>query len=129
MDCSLPGSSVGGIFQARVLEWGAIDFSKMSTSLTQIDTVRSTYIIHMVITNQICTTDTQKLKKKGKQAYSKENHQTTMEQKREARKNNYNFHPLNLGNNKMEISTYLSTNFFECQWTKCSNQNIAWLIG
>ena len=25
MDCSLPGSSVPGIFQARVLEWGAID--------------------------------------------------------------------------------------------------------
>ena len=24
MDCSLPGSSVHGIFQARVLEWGAI---------------------------------------------------------------------------------------------------------
>src|SRR5574340_190164 len=28
MDCSLPGSSVHGIFQARVLEWGAITFSK-----------------------------------------------------------------------------------------------------
>ena len=27
-DCSLPGSSVHGIFQARVLEWGAIAFSK-----------------------------------------------------------------------------------------------------
>ena len=27
MDCSLPGSSVPGIFQARVLEWGAIAFS------------------------------------------------------------------------------------------------------
>jgi len=26
MDCSLPGSSVHGIFQARVLEWGAITF-------------------------------------------------------------------------------------------------------
>ena len=26
-DCSLPGSSVHGIFQARVLEWGAIAFS------------------------------------------------------------------------------------------------------
>ena len=26
MDCSLPGSSVRGIFQARVLEWGAIAF-------------------------------------------------------------------------------------------------------
>jgi len=28
MDCSPPGSSVRGIFQARVLEWGAIAFSK-----------------------------------------------------------------------------------------------------
>ena len=27
MDCSLPGSSIHGIFEARVLEWGAIVFS------------------------------------------------------------------------------------------------------
>ena len=27
MDCSLPSSSVHGILQARVLEWGAIAFS------------------------------------------------------------------------------------------------------
>ena len=27
MDCSPPGSSVHGIFQARILEWGAIAFS------------------------------------------------------------------------------------------------------
>ena len=30
MDCSPPGSSVHGIFQARVLEWGAIAFSAIS---------------------------------------------------------------------------------------------------
>ena len=30
MDCSLPGYSVHGIFQARVLEWGAIAFSTLS---------------------------------------------------------------------------------------------------
>ena len=29
MDFSPPGSSIHGIFQARVLEWGAIAFSKM----------------------------------------------------------------------------------------------------
>ena len=29
MDCSLPGSSVHGVFQARVLEWGAIAFSTL----------------------------------------------------------------------------------------------------
>ena len=31
MDCSLPGSSVHGIFQARVLEWVAIAFSNGPT--------------------------------------------------------------------------------------------------
>ena len=30
MDCSLPGSSIHGVFQARVLEWGAIAFSVVS---------------------------------------------------------------------------------------------------
>ena len=33
MDCSLPGSSVHGIFQARVLEWGAIDVYCCPSSL------------------------------------------------------------------------------------------------
>ena len=32
-DCRLPGSSVHGIFQARVLEWGAIAFSGYKASL------------------------------------------------------------------------------------------------
>ena len=31
MDCSHPGSSVRGIFQARILEWAAISFSKGSS--------------------------------------------------------------------------------------------------
>ena len=31
MDCSLPGSSIHGIFQARVLEWAAISFSRRSS--------------------------------------------------------------------------------------------------
>ena len=35
MDCSLPGSSIHGIFQARVLEWGAIAFSKDTASGVQ----------------------------------------------------------------------------------------------
>ena len=30
MDCSLPGSSVHGIFQARILEWVAIAFSMIN---------------------------------------------------------------------------------------------------
>ena len=32
MDCSLPGSSLHGILQARVLEWVAISFSSLSHS-------------------------------------------------------------------------------------------------
>ena len=39
MDCSLPGSSVHGIFQARVLEWGAIAFSDdLKTNINGIET-------------------------------------------------------------------------------------------
>ena len=33
MDCSPPGSSVHGIFQARVLEWGAIAFSENESTV------------------------------------------------------------------------------------------------
>ena len=36
MDCSLPGSSVRGIFQARVLEWGAIAFSPSGSNVALI---------------------------------------------------------------------------------------------
>ena len=36
MDCSLPGSSVHGIFQARGLEWGAIAFSDKEVRPTLI---------------------------------------------------------------------------------------------
>ena len=35
-DCSLPGSSIHGIFQARVLEWGAIAFSDRGVN-TQVN--------------------------------------------------------------------------------------------
>ena len=39
MDCSLPGPSVHGIFQARVLEWGAIAFSsEVSRIVKSIET-------------------------------------------------------------------------------------------
>ena len=35
MDCSPPGSSIHGIFQARVLEWGAISFSDILTYIME----------------------------------------------------------------------------------------------
>ena len=41
MDCSLPGSSVHVIFQARVLEWGATAFSELKRLLTIITDPRN----------------------------------------------------------------------------------------
>jgi len=43
MDCSLPGSSIHGIFQARVLEWGVIAFSG-NWRLTVLKTIKMTLI-------------------------------------------------------------------------------------
>ena len=43
MDCSLPGSSTHGIFQARVLEWGAIAFS--APPLVPLKNVIMSYIV------------------------------------------------------------------------------------
>ena len=37
MDVRLPGSSIHGIFQARVLEWGAIAFSENLSSLQKLE--------------------------------------------------------------------------------------------
>ena len=43
-DCSLPGSSVHGIFQARVLEWGSIGFSvRAAFRSDQIRSVAQSY--------------------------------------------------------------------------------------
>ena len=39
MDCSLPGSSIHGIFQATVLEWGATAFSKRQLRTRPTDDV------------------------------------------------------------------------------------------
>ena len=48
MDCSPPGSSVHGIFQARVLEWGAIAFSNgnSETNKTKLLSLASLYPCH-----------------------------------------------------------------------------------
>ena len=43
MDCSLPGSSVHGIFQARVLEWAAI---ALVIRKIQIKTLMRYHFIH-----------------------------------------------------------------------------------
>ena len=46
VDCSLPGSSVQGIFQARVLEWDAIAFSRKSTRVHQLIKLQDTNLIY-----------------------------------------------------------------------------------
>ena len=40
MDCSLPGSSIHGIFQARILERGAIAFSELCSLCLNHEGVR-----------------------------------------------------------------------------------------
>ena len=44
MDCRPPGSSVHGIFQARVLEWGAIAFSAFMIKTLQKMGIEGTYL-------------------------------------------------------------------------------------
>ena len=51
MDCSPPGSSIYGIFQARVLEWGAIAFSALQPlrtlkSLVQHHSWKASILLH-----------------------------------------------------------------------------------
>ena len=43
MDCSLPGSSVHGIFQASILEWVAISFSTLQYSCLENSTDRGAW--------------------------------------------------------------------------------------
>ena len=50
MDCSLPGSSVHGIFQARILEWVAISFSRGSSrpgDRTQVSCIVGRHFYHL----------------------------------------------------------------------------------
>ena len=46
MDCGLPGSSVHGIFQARVLEWGAIAFSSCLVYFKNLPTLLQVLLFH-----------------------------------------------------------------------------------
>jgi len=61
MDCSLPGSSVHGIFQARVLEWVSSDFSERLAEWIQ---KQDPYICCLQETH-LKTRDTYRLKVKG----------------------------------------------------------------
>ena len=48
MDCSPPGSSVHGIFQAKVLEWGAIASSNMNVYFNLIFKIAKDLYGHFV---------------------------------------------------------------------------------
>ena len=58
MDCSLPGSSVHGIFQARVLEWVAIAFSALYVLLTHITLTtisdKYSYYFYLIVAYTTC---------------------------------------------------------------------------
>ena len=51
MDCSLPGSSIHGIFQARVLEWGAIAFSLLQHTPPQNFVLKAYDILEIYFRN------------------------------------------------------------------------------
>ena len=58
MDCSPPGSSIHGIFQARVLEWGPIAFSgdNVRYELTSGSFLGAAYYVFTVCVTQPCLT-------------------------------------------------------------------------
>ena len=67
MDCSPPGSSVHGIFQARVLEWGAVAFSKYLPSwqklrLLIINKIEYIYCLVTILVLKSCCWITQRLR-------------------------------------------------------------------
>ena len=62
MDCSLPGSSIHGIFQAGALEWGAIAFSQWNTTQplkTEIMPFAATWMdVEVIILSEVSQTKT-----------------------------------------------------------------------
>ena len=55
MDCSPPGSSIHGIFQATVLEWGAIAFSSWVYSYLQTHQVLSIKYVQLLYAGETST--------------------------------------------------------------------------
>ena len=52
MDCSLPGSSIHGIFQAEVLEWGAIAFSNIHTTVYKMGFPGGSVVKTLLVTTE-----------------------------------------------------------------------------
>ena len=55
MDCSLPGSSIHGIFQARGLEWGAIAFSTVMACMGK-KSKKEWMCVYVWLTQLVCGT-------------------------------------------------------------------------
>ena len=60
MDCSPPGSSIHGIFQARVLEWGAIVFSE-NILLVSLIFLKRSLVFPILLFSFICIVHFRKL--------------------------------------------------------------------
>ena len=70
MDCSLPGSAVHGIFQARVLEWGAIAFSVYTSYISSNPSLWP----NILSAHRICYYHIVNFQRKEKQSYRYESH-------------------------------------------------------
>ena len=55
MDCSPPGSSVHGTLQERVLEWGAIAFSRTTIPSSNFTSGNISKIVKTLTQNNVCT--------------------------------------------------------------------------
>ena len=71
MDCSLPGSSVPGILQARILEWVAISSSRGSSSLRDRICVSCIGMQVLYQLHQLGSHEKIKLEKKGPKMWGK----------------------------------------------------------
>ena len=54
MDCSPPGSSIHGVFQVRVLEWGALPWNFFSPCFTYLDVFHCFLVYGLWELNRIC---------------------------------------------------------------------------
>ena len=75
VDCSLPGSSVHGIFQARILGWIAVSFSRGSSQprkWTRVSYIAGRFFTNWVIREALGMDEFNKKKKKNQGQQSKD---------------------------------------------------------
>ena len=89
----------------------------MTISLKQVHIIMGQHMSPMVTTNQKPTTDTQKPKRKETKHTTEEKSNHNM-RKKQTEKNYKNWETKNKNGNRY----VLIINYFNCQWSKCSNQ-------